>query len=212
MWTMRLQTSRLVLEDVGERPNPEEFLRVFNTNPDFIEAAYRFAGKPKQSYELWEIQRYLFQETIRENSHCLAIRLRKAGELVGTVAFVAPHQELPSPWIGLLIISGEHQSQGLGSEAATALEKHLMAEGWADVRLAVLQALPKARRFWERLGFIVYEEWEDEKKRACWLMRKVLSPKAVHQHRPQQGPLTPRPRAPAGEDVGSLEAWTPMYP
>jgi RimJ/RimL family protein N-acetyltransferase len=181
---MRLQTSRLVLEDVGERPNPEEFLRVFNTNPDFIEAAYRFTGKPKRSYDLWEIERYLFQETIRENSHCLAIRLREVGGVVGTVAFVAPHQELPSPWIGLLIINGEHQSQGLGTEAAMALEDYLKAEGWKDVHLTVLQTLPKARRFWERLGYFVYEEQDDERKRPCWQMRKLLSPDAPKGGRP----------------------------
>lgn len=171
---MRLQTSRLVLEDVRERPNPQEFLSVFNTNPDFIEAAYCFTGK--RSYELWDVERFLVQETIRENSHCLAIRLRETGQAVGMVAFVAPHPEVLSPWIGLLIISGDFQSQGLGTEAATALEDYLRGEGWADTRLAVLQGLPKARQFWERLGYAVYEEWQDERGRPCWLMGKILSP------------------------------------
>lgn len=177
---MRLQTSRLVLEDVGERPNVEEFLRVFNTNPDFIEAAYRFTGKSKRSYDPLEVGRYLLQETIREDSHCLAIRLRETGEVVGTAAFVAPHPEVPSPWIGLLIISGERQGQGLGTEAAVALEHYLTAQGWTEIRLTVLQALPTARRFWERLGYVVYEEREDDNKRPCWQMRKVLPPGAVH--------------------------------
>jgi len=169
------------LEDVGERPNPQEFLSVFNTNPDFIEAAYGFTGK--RSYELWDVERFLVQETLRENSHCLAIRLRETGQVVGMVAFVAPHPEVPSPWIGLLIISADCQSQGLGSEAATALEEYLRGKGWADVRLAVLQGLPKARQFWERLGYAVYEEWQDERKRPCWLMRKALMPKAAQHER-----------------------------
>jgi RimJ/RimL family protein N-acetyltransferase len=171
---MRLQTSRLVLEDVGERPNPGEFLCIFNSNPDFIEAAYQFTGKQKRSYELWEVDRFLLQETIRENSHCLAIRLRETGKLVGTAALVSPHPEVPSPWIGLLIIDGEQQGHGLGTEAARALEEHLTAEGWTDIRLTVLQALPEARCFWERLGYVVYEEHQDEKKRLCWQMRKTL--------------------------------------
>jgi RimJ/RimL family protein N-acetyltransferase len=174
---MRVQTSRLVLEDVGERPNAQEFLRVFNTNPDFIEAAYQFTGKIKRSYGLLEIEKFLVQETIRENSHCLAIRMRETGELVGTAAFVAPHQEVLSPWIGLLIVDGQRQGSGLGTEAALALEKHLLKEGWTDIRLTVLQALPRARRFWERLGYAIYEERQDELLRSCWLMRKSLSPK-----------------------------------
>jgi RimJ/RimL family protein N-acetyltransferase len=174
---MRLQTDRLLLENVGGRPNPEEFLRVFNTNPDFIEAAYQFTGKIKRSYSLPEIERFLVQETIRENSHCLAIRVRETGELVGTAAFVAPHQEVPFPWIGLLIVDGQRQGLGLGTEAALALEEHLLENGWTEIHLTVLQALPKARRFWERLGYVVYAERQDELQRLCWLMRKALSPK-----------------------------------
>src|SRR5574341_694912 len=107
---MRVQTSRLVIEDVGERPNAQEFLRVFNTNPDFIEAAYSFAGK--RSYDAADVERFLLQETIRENSHCLAIRLRETREVVGTAAFVAPHPVVRSPWIGLLIMDANHQTQG----------------------------------------------------------------------------------------------------
>ena len=171
---MHLQTRRLILEPVGETAQPQEFLPVFNSNPDFIEASEQFSGK--RSYDLAEVEMYLWQESVRDNSRCLAIRLRETGALVGTAALVAPHPDGPYPWIGLLLIDGTRQRQGLGTEAATAVEQALAEEGWTEIRLSVMRANPDARRFWERLGYAVYGERPDNDKRPCWLMRKLLVP------------------------------------
>ena len=51
---VRLQTRRLILERVGETAQPQEFLPVFNSNPDFIEASEQFSGK--RSYDLAEVE------------------------------------------------------------------------------------------------------------------------------------------------------------
>jgi RimJ/RimL family protein N-acetyltransferase len=171
---VRLQTRRLILEPVRETAQPQEFLPVFNSNPDFIEASEQFIGK--RSYDLAEVEMYLWQESVRENSRCLAIRLRETGALVGTAALVAPHPDGPYPWIGLLLIDATRQGQGLGTEAATAIEQALAEAGWTEIRLSVMQANPDARRFWERLGYAVYEERPDDNTRPCWLMRKVTVP------------------------------------
>jgi RimJ/RimL family protein N-acetyltransferase len=169
---MRLETSRLSLEQVDETTQPEDFLRVFNSHPDFIEASERFTGK--RAYDLSDVKRYLWQETVRENSRCLAIRLLETGELIGTAAWVAPHPDKPHPWIGLLLIDAAQQGQGFGAEAAAAIETQLAKEGWLEVRLSVMQTNVRARQFWERLGYSVYDERPDDNQRPCWLMRKAL--------------------------------------
>jgi RimJ/RimL family protein N-acetyltransferase len=168
-----LGTRRLRLSPVRESDRPEEFLDLFNSNPDFIEASEQFTGK--RSYDLSEAEKYLWVETTQENSRCLAIRLRETGELAGTACLLVPHHNEPYPWIGLLLIHGQHQRQGLGTEAAVSIQEALAREGWPEVRLGVLQANPGARRFWERLGYHVFDERPDQDKRPCWIMRKRLT-------------------------------------
>jgi len=167
-----METERLRLGPVGEADRPDEFLRLFNSNPDFLDASTQFTGK--RAYDMSDAEMHLYQETNRENSRCLSIRLRETGELVGNACLVVPHPDEPHPWIGLLIVAGDRQRQGLGAEAASAIERELGAEGWSEVRLGVLKANPDARRFWERLGYVVVDERLDNDKRPVWVMRKAL--------------------------------------
>ncbi len=121
-----IETARLRLSPVGESDQPAEFLEVFNTNEDFIEASEQFTGR--RAYELSDAEMYLWQETNRENSRCLAIHLRDTGALVGTVCLLVPHDKEPYPWVGLLLIHGHHQRRGLGTEVVSALEGVLTRE------------------------------------------------------------------------------------
>jgi ribosomal protein S18 acetylase RimI-like enzyme len=79
----------------------------------------------------------------------LAIRLRDGGTLIGTAALLVPHPPAGCPWVGLLIIHRDWQSQGLGREAALAIEEALAEEGWSEVRLSVLKTNADALPFWE---------------------------------------------------------------
>ena len=168
-----LETPRLRLSPVGETDRPHEFLKLFNSNPDFIEASEQFTGK--RSYDLSEAEMYLWVATNQEYSRCLAIRLRETDELVGTTCLLVSHYKEPYPWIGLLLIHGRHHRQGLGTEAAVAIEAALARDGWPEVRLGVMTARPGERQFWERLGYTVFDERRDQDKRPSWIMRKPLA-------------------------------------
>jgi RimJ/RimL family protein N-acetyltransferase len=170
---LRLLTDRLVIEQVKDDALPDEFLETFNSNPDFIENSELFTGK--RAYDIADVKMYLQAETRRENSHCLAIRFQDTNKLVGTAALVAPHPNKPFPWIGLLLIDRKWQGRGLGAEAAHAIEDRLADAGWNEVHLGVMQANPGARRFWEKQGYLAYEETLDDNKRPVWLMRKSLA-------------------------------------
>ena len=158
------------LEPVGPDTQPETLLDVFNSNPDFL-----WASEEKYPYTADEIAMYLFTETNRENSRCLLIRLAEGGEIVGIAALVAPHPEAGCPWIGLLLIDAQWQGQGIGAETASLLEDMLAAEGWQEARLSVLKANPRAKRFWERRGYRVTAEGQDQDRRPCWVMSKALA-------------------------------------
>lgn len=169
MTGVEIETERLLIAPVGPGDRPEEFLPVFNSNADYLETA-----EDKEHYRLEDVEMYLWQETMRENSRCLAIRLKETGELVGTSCLLVPHPREPVPWIGLLLLRRDQQRRGLGAEAAAAIEAALAAEGWGEVHLAVLTSRPEARRFWERQGYVVYDERLSSNQKPCWVMRKEL--------------------------------------
>src|SRR5919198_1285595 len=123
---MRFETSRLVITTVSVADDPKEFLAVFNSNPDYLERS-----EAKYAYDRGDVEMYLYAESSREDGRCLAIRRRQDSVLVGTAALLVPHPA-GCAWIGLLIIRGDEHGQGLGREAALAIEAALAREGWPE--------------------------------------------------------------------------------
>ena len=171
---MTIATERLLMRPVSVDDDPAEFVAVFNTNPEFIEAS-----EEKSAYDHGEVEAYLYSESNRENGRCLAIRLRDEGTLIGTAALLVPHPPAGCPWVGLLIIHRDWQGQRLGREATIAIEEALAAEGWPEVRLSVLKTNADALPFWERLGYRIIDERHDTTGRPCWVLAKELSPQAA---------------------------------
>lgn len=165
---MRIESPRLVISSVRADGDPDEFLPIFNSNPDYLEAS-----DGKRSYERGDAEMYLYAETSRENGRCLQIRLRRDHTLVGTAALLVPHAD-GYPWIGLLLITAERQGEGLGREAAQALEGALAEEGWEELRLGVLKRNERALPFWENRGYRVINEKDSSAGWPCWVMAKGL--------------------------------------
>jgi RimJ/RimL family protein N-acetyltransferase len=165
--------ARIYLEPVSEDTPPETLVDIFNSNRDFLEAS----GE-RYPYSADDVAMYLYEETNRENSRCLLIRLADNGEVIGTAALAAPLERAGCPWIGLLLLHDARQGQGIGAEAAALLAEMLAAEGWPEIRLSVLRANLRARRFWERQGYRVTGEREDQDRRGVWVMSKTLGDQA----------------------------------
>lgn len=136
-------------------------------------------GTRLRGFDLADAERYLAVEAGRANGHCLALVERATGSVMGSASLVVPNPADGVPWIGLLIIRADRQNRGLGREAAVALERTLARDGWPEVRLAVLAANPRARRFWERLGYRQIDGcWRayDGRARAGATLGKTLLP------------------------------------
>ena len=160
---MALETERLLIGLVGLGDDPDEFMPIFNSNPDYLEAS-----DGKRVFDRGDIEGYLYAESSRENGRCLTIRLRETGALVGTVGLLVPHPG-GYPWIGLLILDSEYQRRGLGRETAAAIEDDLRREGWNELRLGVLMSNDRALSFWDAVGFSVVETRNDVGGRPCWV-------------------------------------------
>jgi GNAT superfamily N-acetyltransferase len=103
------------------------------------------------------------------------------------------------PWIGLLIVHAGRQGRGLGREAVRAIERRLARDGWPELRLAVLASNPRARRFWERLGYRQVDGcWRayDGRARAGATLGKAIG-------RRRAAVRTYRSQAPGGGSPGS---------
>lgn len=78
---------------------------------------------------------------------------RRGGRAVGVLDLWLDQPEPGTAHLGLLLLAEVHQGQGLGAEAAGALERSLAAAGYALLRLSVGDENPGAHAFWERVGY-----------------------------------------------------------
>jgi RimJ/RimL family protein N-acetyltransferase len=102
----------------------------------------------KFAYTLDEVAAWeMFQQPPREHQRYFAIRPKGGGELIGMGDIMTPHPRGNYAALGLLIMHREWQGQGLGREAAEAIETMLAASGWLELELVVLQVRPRSRRF-----------------------------------------------------------------
>jgi GNAT superfamily N-acetyltransferase len=164
---MRIETQRLSIEPAG-RGDVDELLAVFNSNADYLESS-----EGRRAYDRDDVELYLETETARENGRCLAIRHRDDGRLAGTATLLVPHSA-GCPWIGLLIVHGDAQGQGIGREAVLAIEDALAGERWAEVRLGVLESTEGALAFWTSLGYAEIERASDAAGRPCTVLSKRI--------------------------------------
>ncbi|MGL4522520.1 MAG: GNAT family N-acetyltransferase, partial [Bacilli bacterium] len=57
------------------------------------------------------------------------------------------------PWLGLLLIHGDYQGYGYGTNAYFHFQEQLKQQGITTLHLGVLETNTRARTFWEQIGF-----------------------------------------------------------
>ena len=173
---MKIETSRLSItltENPGAEMDPHAVLRVFNSNPDFIDDSEGRIGK--FSYTIDEVKAWaMFQQPIRANQRYFAVRPSGSAELIGMGDMLTPHPRGNYAALGLLIMHRDWQGQGLGCEVAGAIETMLASEQWRELELVVLQVRPRSRRFWEKCGYRCFGDSVNEMLQPCWVLRQAL--------------------------------------
>ncbi|WP_031157425.1 GNAT family N-acetyltransferase [Streptomyces xanthophaeus] len=161
----------------GALPGPvlTEIAALYATNHAFFELSGDFPDPDRITVE--QVAAALADELAHDGAEVLLAR--SAGRLVGLATTLAHHPDPesgdPDPWIGLLLIDATAHREGYGRAVAGMVEDRFRAAGRTGVRLAVLDANPKALAFWQSQGYTVLRQGPDlERGRPCRVLRKAL--------------------------------------
>jgi ribosomal protein S18 acetylase RimI-like enzyme len=155
-------------------------LDVYRTNAALLALTEAGGGR----YALEYVGRHRAEARARAGlCHLLAVRSRASAAVVAVAEVLEENPGDGLPWIGLLMVHGEHRRAGLGRELAEAL----MAEGvsrlgWRRVRLVVQEDNALGMAFWPALGFAPVERLERDYpagRLGLWRMERQLAPGAV---------------------------------
>jgi RimJ/RimL family protein N-acetyltransferase len=146
-----LETEHLTLATATERDLPA-LVEVYTSNPDYVSVM-----EGPDGYSLAKLQRDWHVAGVTGRT-MLTIRCKQDGAPIGTAEFLDENPSDGHPWLGLLLIRGDLQGQGYGSEALDVLLDYFGKERcWPIVRLAVKQQDQRAMRFWQRHGFTPFK-------------------------------------------------------
>ncbi len=142
-----MATDRLLLREVGA-DDLRDVHGVFGSNPDFL--ALREEMAP---YDLESVTRYWEMATLDPARHVLLVVHQDTGAVVGVLDFVDQSPADGRPWIGLVMIHGDHQRRGLGTEAVHAVARFAGSSGHRGVRMAVIEENESGLAFARHVGF-----------------------------------------------------------
>jgi GNAT superfamily N-acetyltransferase len=80
-----------------------------------------------------------------------------AGKLIAVLDVLQDYPGKGDWWLGLLLLDPHYRSQGLGRSLFTAYENWAYDHGVQNLYLGVLEANPRAKCFWQNLGFEAIE-------------------------------------------------------
>jgi GNAT superfamily N-acetyltransferase len=118
-------------------------LEIINSNQ-----TYNMIENGNAQRELVEIEEeFLNPETI-------SVFIKLDDTYIGVMDYLMENPKDQCPWLGLLMIHGDYQGFGFGSQVYTLYESEILNRGLQRVRLGVIKENAKANRFWESLGFL----------------------------------------------------------
>ncbi len=79
--------------------------------------------------------------------------VRREGGLAGLLEVLRGYPEENTWWIGLLLLTPEGRSRGLGAGVLQGFVNHVRSTGAASIMLGVVEENTSAHRFWSRMGF-----------------------------------------------------------
>ncbi len=125
---LQLESERLFLREATES-DLRTLLPVYLTNRQFLLwsnlSEYDLAASQRDLKEVWQTPGRCLLGIYRKNSD----------EAVGVADFLEHNPADGFPWLGLLIIHGAQQGQGLGRETYQRLAEHFQTDrGWAILR------------------------------------------------------------------------------
>jgi GNAT superfamily N-acetyltransferase len=97
--------------------------------------------------------------------------------LVGLLDVIGGYPARDAWWVGLLLVTPDERGRGVGAVAYRAFEGWARTRGAREVGLVVQQQSPRARHFWDRLGFMetgAAVQRLERRENVVWRMEKIL--------------------------------------
>ncbi|MFX3630008.1 MAG: GNAT family N-acetyltransferase [Ectobacillus sp.] len=116
-----------------------------------------------RTYNEWEngspvrTDEELKKEYFHNNPNRYTYFIKADETYIGLLEYLERNEKDGLPWLGLLIIHGDYQGYGFGTNAYYTLEDQLKQKGITRLRLGILRKNVKAKVFWESLGFSYFE-------------------------------------------------------
>ena len=158
------------VREVDGSDRPDDFLAVFNSNPEFVDASTLHTGVTAFTGE--DVEKFLWHNTVMENSHCLVIRL--ADRIVGVMTLLVPHPREGQPWVGSLIVDGKLEHERVANPVLGEIERILATHGWTHVFVGPMVSMVESIGWWRSRGYLPIERRLDNDKREVEVHRKVL--------------------------------------
>lgn len=165
-----LDAGMYTVREVGENDEPEQFLTVFNSNPEFLDASTLHTGV--EVFTAHDVEKFLWHNTVMENSHCLVIR--SAGRVVGALTLLVPHPREGQPWVGSLIVDADEGHDHVADSVLAELERVLSALEWTELFVGPMVSQTETIGWWRSHGYRPVERCLDNDKREVEVHRKVL--------------------------------------
>lgn len=93
---------------------------------------------------------------------------------IGIIDYLERNTSDGYPWLGFLMIHGDYQGYGYGSNAYFCFEEHMKQLGESTLCLGVIKENTRGKSFWESLGFSFYDEKMSNKNVVVYCYKKDI--------------------------------------
>ena len=104
--------------------------------------------------------------------------VNQQNDLIGLLDVVRWYPDETTWWIGLLVLTPEVRSQGIGQKIVQGFAEYVRASGGRMIMLGVVDENRLAYRFWNRMGFELHRKTEPrqfgDKTHTVNVMRQTL--------------------------------------
>lgn len=118
-------------------------LEIINSNSE-----YNIVENGRAQRELPEME----EEFLNPATSSVFIKLDDT--YIGVMDYLMENPKDQCPWLGLLVIHGDYQGFGFGTQAYALYENDMRKRGLVRTRIGVIRENVKSKQFWESLGFL----------------------------------------------------------
>lgn len=132
--------------------NLDEILNILKDNPQF----YKYTDSEPTKEEA--INDMKITPPGIDISRKYYIGFYKSNELIAIMDLIDGYPSEDVAYIGFFMINNKYQGQGIGSSIIYDLERYLKEIGKKSIQLAIDKGNPQSTNFWQKNGFVVFEE------------------------------------------------------